>query len=123
MPMYEFRCSECNHKFSQLVGMTADSRSPSCPKCGSGDAVRLISRFCRIRSEDDVLDAFEDSAMGADMDDPKSATRWISEMGKEMGEEFGEDFDEYMEEAEREMFDGEGSADEVEKTESDIATY
>lgn len=105
MPLFEYQCSECGAKFSQLVGMTADSREPECPKCGSANANKLISRFQRVRSDDDRLDSFEDAAL-ASADDPASMSRLVREMGKELGEEGEEDIDEYLEEAEREIYDG-----------------
>lgn len=107
MPLFEYRCADCSAKFSQLVGMTADSRDPACPKCGSGNARKLISRFSRTRSEDDRLDSFEDAALGAG-DDPSGMTKLMREMGKELAEdgEGEEDFEQYIEEAEREVYDG-----------------
>jgi putative FmdB family regulatory protein len=106
MPVFEYRCSDCGARFSQLVGMTADSREPRCPKCGSANARKLISRFSRSRSEDDRLDSFEDAALAAG-DDPAAMSKLMREMGRELGEDGEEDMDEYLEEAEKEMYDGE----------------
>ena len=111
MPLFEYRCDDCAAKFTQLVGMTADSREPNCPKCGSANARKLVSRFLRVRSEDEKLDLLEDAAMG-DMDNPAAMGKLMREMGKEMGEEGGEDMDEYLDEAERDLYDGEGVEDE-----------
>ncbi len=105
--MYDYRCSGCKKKFTQLVGMTEDSRPPICPGCGSGEVMKLVSRFSRIKSEDERLDAFEDAAMGAE-DNPQSMRRLMSEMGKELGEDGEDDMDELIDEAEREMYDGGG---------------
>lgn len=110
MPVFEFRCLGCGVKFSQLVGMTADSRDPACPKCGSGELAKLVSRFTRARGEDEKLDALEDAALVGDMDDPKSVRRWMGEMASEMGDDLGEDLDEYLDEAERELYDGESES-------------
>ena len=109
MPLFEYRCSDCGAKFSQLVGMTADSRDPKCPKCGSANARKLVSRFSRVRDEDDRLEAFESAALGAG-DDPASMSKLMREMGEEMGE--GEDVDELIDEAERELYDGEEAGNE-----------
>ncbi|MCL5105341.1 MAG: zinc ribbon domain-containing protein [Armatimonadetes bacterium] len=105
MPIYEYRCAGCAKKFSLLVGMTADSHEPICPKCGGTDVTRLISRFSRLKSEDEKLDALEESALTAG-DDPASMGKLLREMGREMGEDGEEAMDEYMEEAEREIYDG-----------------
>ncbi len=115
MPLFEFRCSRCKKKFAQLIGMTADSRQPACPACGSDEVVKLVSRFIRARSEDETLDSLEESALSADMDDPRSVRKWFKEMGKAMDEEGGDEFEEYLEEAEREVY----SADDDSGVESD----
>ena len=98
MPIFEFKCVQCGKKFSQLIGMTADSSEPACPKCASTDLVKLVSRFSRPRSEEERLDSLEDAALSGDMDDPANARRWANEMGDEMGEDIGEDFGECLEE-------------------------
>jgi hypothetical protein len=71
-----------------------------------------MSRFTRVRSEDDRLDALADpSALGGlDENDPKSVAQWAKKMGKEMGEDLGEDFDEVMEQAMEEEAGAEGKA-------------
>ncbi|MHB9037044.1 MAG: FmdB family zinc ribbon protein [Armatimonadota bacterium] len=107
MPLFEYRCSGCGKKFTHLVGMTADSTDPKCPKCGCAEATKLISRFSRLRSEDEKLGALEESALSSNLEDPRSASRFMREMGRELAEDGEEDFDEFVEEAEREIYDGE----------------
>jgi hypothetical protein len=69
-----------------------------------------LSRFARIRSEDDRLDSLADPSSFGDLDenDPKSVARWAKKMGKELGEDLGEDFDQMMEEAVEEEATGAG---------------
>ena len=31
MPLYEYRCNKCSHKFSLLVGVTAEKVKKACP--------------------------------------------------------------------------------------------
>lgn len=89
-----------------MIGMTADSNEPRCKHCGSAEVARLISRFTRVRSEDEQLDALEDAALAGDPDDPKAMRRMMGEMAKGMGEDLGEDVDELLDESEREMYEG-----------------
>ena len=105
MPLYEFVCAQCGRKFRKLVGVVANATPLQCPKCRSTDVARQISRFARVRGEDEALDAMADEmeAMG-DTDDPKVMRRMMREMSKEMGEEFDEDELEQM--MEEEAMDG-----------------
>lgn len=42
MPLYEYRCPQCEHRFEARHSMTADK--PDCPACGFSDVQRVISR-------------------------------------------------------------------------------
>jgi putative FmdB family regulatory protein len=98
MPIYEYRCASCRRRFSALVGVVAGQAPLACPRCGSTESSRLMSRFARVRSEDEVLDGLADSAEMGDVDenDPASVARFMKKMGSEMGEDFGDDFEEAM---------------------------
>ncbi|HWR83403.1 MAG TPA: zinc ribbon domain-containing protein [Candidatus Deferrimicrobium sp.] len=41
MPLYEFQCKDCGHKFEDLVSSSAGL--PACPICNSKSTVKLIS--------------------------------------------------------------------------------
>ncbi len=101
MPIYEYYCVDCRRRVSLLIRSISNPGTPTCPRCSSTHLERLMSRFARVRSEEDRLDALADpSAMGdLDENDPKSVARWAKKMGKELGEDMGEDFDQAMEEA------------------------
>lgn len=107
MPVYEYGCAKCGKKFAKLVGMVAGASEDgiACPKCGSADVKRLISRFARTKSEDERLDSFEEAAF-AGADDPAAMSRLMREMGREIGDDGEGDIEEYLEESERELYDG-----------------
>jgi putative FmdB family regulatory protein len=42
MPIYEYECCECRHRFEAIVRL---NESPACPSCGSATLERLISMF------------------------------------------------------------------------------
>lgn len=44
MPMYEYQCCPCGHRFEELVG--ASQAAPPCPACGSKDVARILSPVC-----------------------------------------------------------------------------
>lgn len=43
MPVYEYKCRACGHKFEQLV--LPNSAPATCPRCQSHDLERLLSLF------------------------------------------------------------------------------
>jgi putative FmdB family regulatory protein len=45
VPLYEFACESCGHRFEELVGshMGVESADVACPECGSTKAERLLS--------------------------------------------------------------------------------
>lgn len=99
MPIYEFVCSQCRRRFRKLVGVIANPTPLQCPHCRSTDLRRQISRFARIRSEDEALDSLADEmeALG-DTEDPRALKRLMRAMGDETGENLDDEFEQMMEE-------------------------
>jgi putative FmdB family regulatory protein len=55
MPVYEYDCSACN-KRSEVFQKSAGSSGPSsCPKCGSNQIRRAISRVVFVKSAETKL--------------------------------------------------------------------
>jgi putative FmdB family regulatory protein len=42
MPLFEYTCRGCGHRFETLV---MGSRKPACPKCSSSELEKLYSTF------------------------------------------------------------------------------
>jgi putative FmdB family regulatory protein len=100
MPIYEYRCNRCGKRISALVRNMEerDTAVPTCPRCGSADVRRLISRVAVLRSEESRLESLADPSSLADLDesDPRSLGRWMRRMSQEMGEDLGPEFDEVV---------------------------
>ncbi|TFH00314.1 MAG: zinc ribbon domain-containing protein [Calditrichales bacterium] len=46
MPIFEFKCNECQHIFEELVFTSnPDPKSMICPECGKKNANKLVSAF------------------------------------------------------------------------------
>jgi putative FmdB family regulatory protein len=45
MPIFDFRCSECDHVFDELVKSADSIDAVQCSKCGSKKVERLVSVF------------------------------------------------------------------------------
>ena len=111
MPIFEFTCNICAKRFSALVGVVANPKPTACPKCGGAELTKLVSRFARVRSEDDALESLGDEMTYGDVEnDPKAMRRWVKDMGAAMDEDLTEDFEAAMEEEAR---GGAGDSDEV----------
>jgi putative FmdB family regulatory protein len=102
MPIYEYRCADCQRKVSVLTLRVSERVDPVCDRCGSRKLTRLMSRFALVRSESSRLDDLSDpsSLSGLDENDPKSMARWMRKMGKELGDDAGQDFDQMVDELE-----------------------
>ena len=101
MPIYEYECHGCRRRVSLLVLSPSTAAAPRCPRCGSLDLSRLMSRFATVKSEDARLDSLADPSQYGDLDenDPRSVARFMKRMGREMGEYLGEDLDAAIEES------------------------
>jgi putative FmdB family regulatory protein len=99
MPIYEYRCHDCRRRVNLFFrSFSGVEDAPTCPRCGSSNLSRLISRVSVVRSEDSRLDDLADPAMLGDLDedDPKSIARWMRRMSAETGEEMPQEFDEVI---------------------------
>ena len=101
MPIYEYECRGCSRRVSLLIRSLVSTEAPRCPRCGSAELSRLMSRFATPKSEDARLEAAADPSQFGDLDenDPQSVARFVKRMGEEMGEDLGDDLDAAMEEA------------------------
>jgi putative FmdB family regulatory protein len=44
MPIYEYRCDQCDEHFEELLS-SSSSPMPPCPTCGASDVTRVYSQF------------------------------------------------------------------------------
>lgn len=45
MPLYEYRCPECGHRFEILQRMGEGAEGLACPRCGAGKVEKQFSTF------------------------------------------------------------------------------
>ena len=43
MPLYEYQCESCHHRFEKIQKSFSDPPVETCPKCGNGPVRKLIS--------------------------------------------------------------------------------
>ncbi len=108
MPIYEYRCGDCNRRVSIFFPTftAAESRTAAgenrCPRCGSANLTRLMSRVRALRGGGTDVEDFggEDTDMfgGIDDEDPRTIARWARRMKDSMGDELdmGPEFDQAL---------------------------
>jgi putative FmdB family regulatory protein len=45
MPIYEFRCSSCGHRFEELIFRKKEIEELTCPECGHEEVTQELSTF------------------------------------------------------------------------------
>ncbi|MCH9649300.1 MAG: zinc ribbon domain-containing protein [Deltaproteobacteria bacterium] len=45
MPLYEYSCRDCGHRFEQLQALGAGAEGLSCPQCGAEHLEKVFSTF------------------------------------------------------------------------------
>jgi len=100
VPIYEYLCPQCNGRFQRLVSGYRDPADLACPRCGTRDVRRAISRVAQLRSEDARTEALADPSMlsGFDEQDPQSIARWAKKLGRELGDDAGDDWNQMVDE-------------------------
>ena len=43
MPLFDFTCTACGHRFDKLFRTMTNKPDAECPKCGSGETKRALS--------------------------------------------------------------------------------
>ena len=101
MPIYEYECGGCKRRVSLLIRSLVSAEAPRCPRCGSAELSRLMSRFATPKSEEARLEAAADPSQFGDLDenDPQAVARFVKRMGDATGEDMGDDLGEAMEAA------------------------
>ena len=49
MPFYRYKCQGCGHDFKHLKKPGRNGSTPECPKCGSDEVERVMSKTFGIR--------------------------------------------------------------------------
>lgn len=55
MPIFEYRCRDCNKKFSYLILKSGGTGAAKCPVCEGTDLVKVMSSFSVQQSENSRL--------------------------------------------------------------------
>ena len=118
MPIYEYRCHDCQRRVSIFWRSfaAAETGQPVCPVCGGTHLTKLVSRVRMISSSGGLGDPDDPSFLSDfDENDPRSMARMMRQMVEETGEDPGPEFEQVVDRLER----GE-SPEEIEKSLPDL---
>lgn len=105
MPIYEYLCHKCHHKFSILVRSPGESSTPPCPRCQCQETSRVFSVFSvRGKTDKDIYeDILGDQQLTRGMlsEDPRSLAEWNRRMSQGLDQETAPEYEEMLERMEK----------------------
>ncbi len=101
MPIYEYRCNNCQRKVEVFVQSFSTSSNTSCTHCGSDNLSRIFSKFAVRRSKNDKSvydDILSDSKLteGLMRNDPRALAAWSRKMSHAADEDSTPETEELM---------------------------
>ena len=99
MPIYEYRCNQCNEEFSELLLNQRQISKVRCRYCNSKDLTKLISSFSVHQTEESRLASFDTSKPKGDdfYKDSRNVGLWAKKRMRELGVDLGSKMDEIVE--------------------------
>ena len=101
MPIYEYRCSDCDEEFSLFILNAKEAVRAERKACGSARISRLMSRFSHHQTEASRVDALDTAKPRDDSfyKDDRNIGLWAKRRAKDMGVDLGKTFEETVERA------------------------
>jgi putative FmdB family regulatory protein len=99
MPIYEFECLGCDGQFQSLIMKEGEMDRLICPGCGGKNLKRLISRVAYHMSEQDRLNAFDQTTPKSDSfyKDSRNIGLQAKKRAQQMGVDLGKGFEDKLE--------------------------
>jgi len=99
MPIYEYQCGHCDRQFQRLIIRKEEADGLICPRCGSRNLKRLISRVAYHESERNRLESYDPSARRSDdfYRDTRNIGLHARKRAQQMGVDLGNRFEEKVE--------------------------
>ena len=95
MPIFDYRCDDCQGLKTVLVYSWSESNTQGCEHCGSTSLTRLFSKFVARKSWGDSLNWVPsgETLRDVDEDSPASLDRFMGKVKREMGGQVTQDFE------------------------------
>ncbi len=88
MPVYEYSCDDCGHKFD-IVATLAEKEAglkPVCPNCGGRRVHQIFGRFTVVGGSKSEVD-FDEGIGDEDIDESEDFGEGLSDLDEELGDE------------------------------------
>lgn len=89
MPIYEYRCADCERVTSVFVRSARAEVKARCEHCDSAKVARMISKVNRAKTDQDVLDQLGAPGAGGRPEDgykdPRQIGRWVEKRFEDYG--------------------------------------
>jgi putative FmdB family regulatory protein len=89
MPVYEYQCEACGHRYSALVNMRNSEEPAPCPCCGAEDVRKLVSSVSVVRSAGQKEEDRSKALSQTDPTKPQEVAKYFRDHGSRFG---GDDF-------------------------------
>ncbi len=99
MPIYEYRCNQCNKEFSLLFLSPKGVDKIRCKFCNGRKLTKLLSPFSVHQTEESRLSSFDTSKPKRDefFRDSRNIGLWTKKRMRELGVDLGPKMDEIVE--------------------------
>ncbi|NWG03840.1 MAG: zinc ribbon domain-containing protein [Syntrophaceae bacterium] len=99
MPIYEYRCNQCEKEFSELILNQREINKVRCKYCLSRNLTKLVSSFRVHQTEGARLANFDTSKPRSNdfYKDSRNIGLWAKKRMKELGVDLGPKMDEIVE--------------------------
>tara|TARA_B100000676_G_C18045647_1_gene827743 strand:+ start:1727 stop:2065 length:339 start_codon:yes stop_codon:yes gene_type:complete len=92
MPLYEYKCADCDHLTTVLIRRQSDrTKNKACASCGSMNLSQVISKLGRLKSAQDVIDEKGAPSAGREYEDPRQIGAWVEKRFEDYGMPIPED--------------------------------
>ena len=92
MPLYEYKCADCDDLTTVLVRKQSDrTKDNACASCGSMNLSQVISKLSRLKSAQDVIDEKGAPSTGTEYEDPRQIGAWVEKRFEDYGIPIPED--------------------------------
>jgi putative FmdB family regulatory protein len=87
MPVYEYHCEGCDHRYNVLTRIEESEEVRPCPQCGSEGVRKIISSVSMVRSDSQKAEDQQKALPQVDPTNPREVAKYFRDHGSRFGED------------------------------------